>query len=729
MSFDKVQAMRNAERHVSLGKIRSAIEEYILVVEHDPKDMGTLNMLGDLFAKDSNKPQAIACYKKVAEFYGKQGYSQKAIAVYKKIAKLDPDSVEISGKLAELYQTKGSVSEARSHFSTLADHYQKQGHKTEALAIWKQISILDQNDTEVLVKAAEVYLGQDQPLEAADAYTEVGTRLCRIGRYDSAAEIFTNAITIQPSHIAALSGFVKAKTKLGQAVEAAKTLEEILEKEPYNQEIYALSIECFLGADDLPNAEKRVIRLVEQEPSTYPKLVELVEIYLSKQDPAGASRCLTLAMEHLLIGGQGEEAGKWIDSILEAESEQLGALKLKVRYFSWQRDDKGLCDSLKKLDETAVKKGSLEDERYALSQLVMLLPEEMSYADRLREINEKHGFTDNLYDEVILKGQFEDQADLYADELATGFDFAIDDKSTIDHVAQASEEIDLIERNGAAAVDAASSNGFDKKALEEEIETFAAIGSTDEEAAPGEDFGVADDDAIAKELESVKFYVDSGYSDLAETALNELSASYGERPEIEALRAALGQKVVPETSADEVPAPKKKPAKKQKAKKVAEEAAPPPAAKKLDLDEIRIEFGVDEADAVLDGNDYDTHYQMGVAYQEMGLMEDAIKEFQDAIGQIGENDKSRRFFQCAHLLGHCFMQKGMAKLALKWFNRALEIPGLNADEKKGIWYELAEAHEVDGDSDNAARYFEQVYAEDVDYRDVGNRLQNLTVNA
>lgn len=727
MSFDKVQAMRNAERHVSQGKIRSAIDEYKLVVEHDPTDMGTMNMLGDLFAKDSDRPEAIACYKKVAEHYNKQGYSQKAIAVYKKIAKLDPDSVEVSGKLAELYQTKGSVSEARSHFSTLADHYQQQGHKTEALAIWKQISILDQNDTEVLVKSAEVYLEQDQPLEAADAYTEVGSRLCRLSRYDSAVEMFTNAINIQPSHIGALTGFVKAKTQLGQAVEAAKTLEEILENEPYNQEIYALSVECFLGADDIANAEKRVIRLVEQEPSTYPKLVELVDIYLSKEDPAGAARCLTLAMEHLLLGGKGEEAGKWIDSILEADAEQLGALKLKVRYFSWQRDDKGLCDALRKLDDIAVKKESLEDERYALSQLVMLLPQEMSYAERLREINEKHGFTDNLYDEVILKGQFEDQAELYAEELATGFDFALDDNSTIDHVVQASEEIDLIERNGSVHDGSA---GSDNGSLDAEIETFAGLGNQNPEPVPGEDFGLVDDDAIGKELESVKFYIESGYSDLATTALNELSASYGQHAQIDAMRATLNQAAAGETPELESSAPKKKPAKKQKPKPAEEEgvATTAPATKKLDLDEIRIEFGVEETDAASEGNDYDTHFQLGVAYQEMGLMEDSIKEFQDAIGQIGENDKSRRFFQCAHLLGHCFMQKGMAKLALKWFNRALEIPGLNADEKKGIWYELAQAHEVDGDSDNAARYFEQVYAEDVDFRDVGNRLQNLSVH-
>ena len=724
MSFDKVQAMRNAERHVSQGKIRAAIDEYRQVVDHDPKDIGTLNMLGDLYTKDSNKPQAIACYKKVADHYNKQGFSQKAIAVYKKIAKLDPDSVETSGKLAELYQTKGSVSEARSHFATLADHYLNQGRKTEALAIWKQVYTLDQNDTETLQKAAEVFLEEQQLAEAADAFSELGNRLNRFVRYEYAAETFAKAISIEPGNISALTGFVAAKTKLGQAVEASQKLEEILENDPYNREIMALLADCYLGADDIANAEKRVIRLVEHEPSSYPRLVNLVETYLLKDDPSGAARCLTLATEQLLLHGKGEEAGKWIDAILDIEQEQLGALKLKVRYYSWKRDDKGLSTALQKLDEIAVKKDSLEDERYALSQLVMLLPQDTTYAERLRVINEKHGFTDNLYDEAVLKGQFEDQADLYAEELATGFDFSIDNSQPA--IADAS----LIERNGSIESEALPVDDPGKKLLIAEIETLTGSTEVSPVGVPVVSTGdPAKNDAVSKEVESIRFYIESGYSDLAVSALSDLAQAYGEIPEVVELRKELGQPQIEVLSQG------------TEVKVVEEPIAPEPksasaslpssssSSKTLDLSEIRFEFGVDEEEASADAGDYDTHYQMAVAYQEMGLMEDAIKEFQDAISQIGEDDKTRRFFQCATLLGHCFMQKGMAKLALKWFNRALETPGLNSDEKKGIWYELGEAHEVDGDPDNAARYFEQVYAEDVDFRDVGTRLQNLMVSA
>ena len=62
MSFDKVKAMRNAERFLSQGKIRSAISEYEKIVENDAKDFSTLNTLGDLYVKNSEANEAVVCY-------------------------------------------------------------------------------------------------------------------------------------------------------------------------------------------------------------------------------------------------------------------------------------------------------------------------------------------------------------------------------------------------------------------------------------------------------------------------------------------------------------------------------------------------------------------------------------------------------------------------------------------------------------------------------------------
>ena len=148
-------------------------------------------------------------------------------------------------------------------------------------------------------------------------------------------------------------------------------------------------------------------------------------------------------------------------------------------------------------------------------------------------------------------------------------------------------------------------------------------------------------------------------------------------------------------------------------------------AKALGVDEIRSEFGIEGSEEST--IDYDTHYHTGVAYQEMGLTEEAIREFQDAINLTQLSDGSRRFFQCANLLGHCFLQKGKANHAITWFSRALATSDVSVEEQHGLWYELATAYDANGDEESAAKYYEKIYAENVDFRDVSQRIKALTV--
>jgi tetratricopeptide (TPR) repeat protein len=734
MSFDKLQAMRNAERHVLQGKIRAAIAEYKNVVENDPRDFATLNMLGDLYVKNSEKKAAVECYKAVAEHYHKQGFSQKAIAIYKKVSRLEPNSVEISAKLAELYQVKGSLSEARSHYTTLADHYRSQGKIIEALTILKQIAVLDPNDTEVFVKLAESYLQENQEDEAADAYSEAGGRLFRAMRYEEASKYYLSSLELKPGSINALDGFVKVQNQLGRAGEAARMIEDVLAKQPYNREALCLLVECHLAANNAAEAEHAIVRLVEHEPANYPRFLDLARSYLDAGDLASASRAISLCIENLLIGGQKAECRQWIDEILGKDPEQLGGLRLLARVASWERDDRSLLEALTKLNEVSNRLGSVEDERYALSQLVMIVPNETAYADRLRELNELHGYSDNPYDEALLRNQF--------------------DREDAQPEAPAADGLDILNKGGkkrkkkAAAVEEASDAGFSIVSSNGVGEAFEGlergthqvveepeptpVAEAVPESAPVEAVAVVeavssvdDESAIAKEIESIRFYIQNGYKDLARMAIDELVTAHGARPEFESLEDELCQAPTEDVSEDLVePATAAEPA------PVAAEPAKSNGngSKRLDLDELRSEFGLEDSEPP-DDSDYETHYQMAVAYQEMGLMEDAIKEFQDAINLVTPGDAKRRFFQCANLMGHCFMQNGMAKLALKWFNRALETPNLSIDEKMGIWYELAMAHDADGDHEHAARFFEQVYAEDVDYRDIAERMRNVMVTA
>ncbi|MBC7899963.1 MAG: tetratricopeptide repeat protein [Saprospiraceae bacterium] len=719
MIFDKTKAMRNAERHLAQGKIKAAIGEYKHVVDNDPKDFGTMNMLGDLHTKNSEKKEAVKCYTLVAEHYSKQGFAQKAIAIYNKISKLEPNSFEISAKLAELYKVKGSVKEAKSHYTTLAEHYQSNGRVIEALAIWKQIALLDPNNVEVYLTLAESYLKENQIDEAADAFAESGLRLTKLGNHETALTSFTKALDLKQDDPKILAGFVEAKFAQGKADEAAQKLSEILEKQPHNRDIRFLLIDCYIESHNIFEAEKAVIKLVEQEPANYPKLLDLARIYLKDEDLVSATRILAMSSEHMLVGGQAEAFHAIVEEILSKNPDQIDALRMLTRYCSWQRDDGALRDSLIRLALSAKAANCVDDERYALSQLVIILPHEVSYSARLKEINTEHGYDENEVAENLFEKQFfrngPDKKTVPISPFADEGDQTVKIVSN-DFVEQSSAFASL---NGSHA-SSSKGNGHGSGGKSVETASNGHLASLDsaavEDDGGGWEFPASQEIRLQKEVDSIKFYIESGYTELAEKAIGELSLEFGDCKEIEDLKTSLAAFSAgnPEPEVKDTPP--------------VVQASELFESKGFDINDLRNELGLVEDLIVVDDSDYDTHYHTAVAYQEMGLTEEAIKEFQKAVALVAPNDGTRRFFSCSNLLGHCFMQKGMPNLALTWFQRTLETPNLSDDEKQGLWYELAGAYEAEGDVENAGKYFEQVYAENINFRDVSERVKGMAVN-
>lgn len=136
------------------------------------------------------------------------------------------------------------------------------------------------------------------------------------------------------------------------------------------------------------------------------------------------------------------------------------------------------------------------------------------------------------------------------------------------------------------------------------------------------------------------------------------------------------------------------------------------------LEEIFKEFkkGVEQQ---LDSEDYDTHYNLGIAYKEMGLIDEAIGEF-----QLASKDP-KRAVECASMLGLCFLEKGMPQLAIKWYRKGLEMPEITPDEHVGLLYDLGSAFVEVGDTDNAQKAFVEVYSLNTNYRDIVTRIKQL----
>ncbi|MFN2414621.1 MAG: tetratricopeptide repeat protein, partial [Pyrinomonadaceae bacterium] len=177
MGFDKAKAIRAAEKYLASGKIPSAIQEYTRIVEHDADDFNALNTLGDLYTRVDKRAEAAACYSRVAEHYREQGFTLKAVAMYKKLTRHAPEDHQTALALASLYEQQGLMVDARQHYLIAADAFTRAGNTREALDVLRRIADLDPSNTDIRLRLAQSYAGQNLPDLAADAYAEAGARL------------------------------------------------------------------------------------------------------------------------------------------------------------------------------------------------------------------------------------------------------------------------------------------------------------------------------------------------------------------------------------------------------------------------------------------------------------------------------------------------------------------------------------------------------------------------
>ncbi len=151
------------------------------------------------------------------------------------------------------------------------------------------------------------------------------------------------------------------------------------------------------------------------------------------------------------------------------------------------------------------------------------------------------------------------------------------------------------------------------------------------------------------------------------------------------------------------------------------EAAGPQQGEEVSIEELFKEFQRGVAEQVGD-DDFDTHFNLGLAYREMSLLDEAIGEFQLAA-------KSEALFvECATMIGACYLDKGLPEQAVEWYSRALHAPALPPDSELGLRYELGRTLEAAGNRDAALAQFAEVLAINPAFRDVVERVSKLQSN-
>ncbi|MBA2707543.1 MAG: tetratricopeptide repeat protein [Gemmatimonadaceae bacterium] len=121
----------------------------------------------------------------------------------------------------------------------------------------------------------------------------------------------------------------------------------------------------------------------------------------------------------------------------------------------------------------------------------------------------------------------------------------------------------------------------------------------------------------------------------------------------------------------------------------------------------------------VDEEDYVSHYDLGIAFREMGLLDEAIGSFQKASRGTSQHVRA------SEAIGQCFMDKGEAAVAMTVLSRILKEPNMNDSRLVGVIYLLGRAAESLGRSEDAEGYYQRVLAVQIGFRDTGERLTSL----
>lgn len=714
----KEKILDRAQKFIQKGYLDKAIQEYKAAAEVDPKDISIRLRIGDLHVKTGNKAEAAREYTEAARANALRGFYLKAIAVYKQVLKLE-DSLEVHSKLAELYIKQKLTADAISEYSYILSTFEKKGKMQEVVELLKKMLDVDADNNAVRLKLADIYQKQGFDKDALAEYSTIFKRMLSLNDLDKAERFYSVLLGKYPNNTEILKGLLavaRGKGDNGQFLRHAKPLleayrstdddtgpakelcREILERRPDDKDASA-----FLGQfTEKPvgpiATEPKAEEAVEHEAP----LVEFPELKISTEAgapeahvederpliPAGEEE----AIEILFEGFEEPQAKKdentgeireQSPAVISAEAERPGPPEEFVEVEI--KEEAGVEPEKESAAEVSVK---AEDEAEGVERI------EPKEAAPTEDIKEKP--LSEAQDAGIVEGLREG---LREDLRARVAEFEIPQVVELNELSEEAVPLKIEE--------------FEDKMFEPAVEDKAQM-----EAGPAQELSEGLIEA-AMEL--------SAESPEAEAAKETEEASEVDRELSEAI-SELKEKIEP----DEVASGIRPDAGLIEA---AEEEA-----RQDEFVDLSRELGMEEAlenlteswgaaqpkethdefktsmVKQLGKEDSETHYNLGIAYMEMGLHGEASKEFKIAM------QNARLEFDCYIRLGLCAMAEQNPEEAKLYYLKGLKIRGRTEEERKGMMYELALAYEAAGNKDEAGHIFSSIHDVDPSYREVGKKV-------
>ncbi len=240
MAINKRKILQSAQKHLQKGALEKALKDYQILLKADPRDANVRLKIGDIELKRGRRDEAVAAYLKVAESFMRDGFDAKAVALYKQITKIDDKRADVLVPLADLYQRMGLQSDAMVTLQTAADVHYQNGCKDDALDLLRRMAALDPSNTNSRLKVADLLRQEDRNEEAISEFEEVAAELDRQGAEEDRIRVLVRVLELAPDRIDLLASVARSRLDSSKFEAAEKTANLMIEQQPDEPDAWLL---------------------------------------------------------------------------------------------------------------------------------------------------------------------------------------------------------------------------------------------------------------------------------------------------------------------------------------------------------------------------------------------------------------------------------------------------------------------------------------------------------
>jgi tetratricopeptide (TPR) repeat protein len=757
--MDRAGIIKEAQKFLAKGQIDKAIAEFEKLA--DSSDGNVYNTLGDLYLKKGDTKRSAEFYYRAADIFRGQGFYDKAKALYKKILNINPSDYRATLAIGELSEEKGLVQEAIKYYLSAITILTKEKKRDELIEVYQKVLNLAPSNLQMRAKVADFYFQEGLTEEASKQYSILGRLFQDSGDLNKAKDYYHRALSLNPKDRGANLGLAEIYKKEGDNKGLLDCLKRLLSSYPDDSNILSQYVETLISMGEISSAEEELKRLVELEPDNVKAKKYLTSLYIKQDRKQEAWDLLYPSIDQLISFDK-----NGIISILEElkDVEPVESTKKLIVLYKETGDTVKAFQELVNLGDYYMSAGITEEAINCYREAQELNPEDPYVKAKLLEIEVPAGEPEDIKiktEEKGIEGLLQ-EADIYlkfgvfeeARKRLEPLKVQYPDNPEV-HIKLKQLYLEIGDKEMAVTECLVLSEIYKRKGMTEEAERFieearsinpdderlsmreveSPILSHHEDLTSSPAANLTGEGAVEtferpatapsredylEAFTEAEFYEKQGLIDEALKVYRNLQSVFPEDEEIARKISELSQTQQVE---ENIPLSEEagvidltgELADISVVKETVEDKEPELSE---DVMEIFEEFKKGLESQVKE-EDSETHYNLGIAYKEMGLINDAIKEF-----QLSRKDP-KYFIPSMNMLAICYKEKGLYKLAIETLEDAIKGLDKSQEEYLAMRYELADAYEKDGDIASAFNLYTEIYGMDSGFRDVAQKIEAL----